>query len=253
MNFCDLSGKSILVTGASSGLGRATAILLVKLNAKVCLVARDNVRLEETKSCLSGAGHVAISFDLQRYENYPDLFRNIADKIGPLNGLAHFAGIRKTIPLKTMKINDVKSIFEVGYFSFVELVKYFTKKGVADPEGGSIVVASSVLALRGAPAMTGYGSSKAAVDGAVRSMACELANRKIRVNSIIAGHVETEMNIAVQKTLSEEAFMQIIKSHPLGIGKPDDIANIVAFLMSDEARWITGTSIPVDGGFIGRS
>jgi NAD(P)-dependent dehydrogenase (short-subunit alcohol dehydrogenase family) len=80
-----------------------------------------------------------------------------------------------------------------------------------------------------------------------------LANRKIRVNSIIAGHVETEMNIAVQKTLSEEAFMQIIKSHPLGIGKPDDIANIVAFLMSDEARWITGTSIPVDGGFIGRS
>ena len=98
MNFCDLSGKSILVTGASSGLGRATAILLGKLNAKVCLVARDNVRLEETKSCLSGAGHVAISFDLQRYENYPDLFRNIADKIGPLNGLAHSLESGKRFP-----------------------------------------------------------------------------------------------------------------------------------------------------------
>ncbi|MCD6401334.1 MAG: SDR family oxidoreductase, partial [Anaerolineales bacterium] len=115
--------------------------------------------------------------------------------------------------------------------------------------GGSIVVASSVAALRGTPALTGYGASKAAVDGAVRSLACELASRKIRVNSIAPGHVETEMNLKVKETLSKEAYEQIVKSHPLGIGQPFDVANLVAFLLSDEAKWITGTTIPVDGGF----
>jgi len=253
MIFCDLTGKKILVTGASSGLGRATCILLSKLNATVCLVARNQEKLEETKAQMAGQGHIVMPFDLQNFENYSDFFENIVNQIGRLNGLVHFSGIRKTLPLRIMKIDDIKAIFEINFFSFVELVKFFTKKNITSTEGGSIVVASSVLSLRGAAALTGYGSSKAAVDGAVRPMACELANRKIRVNSIAPGHVETEMNLAVQQTLSEEAFEQIIKCHPLGIGQPIDVANLVAFLLSDEARWITGTTIPIDGGFTVRS
>ena len=253
MDFCDLSGRNILVTGASSGLGRATCITLSNLNATVCLVARDNQRLEQTQRLMKGDGHIIIPFDLCNYDNYSDLFSSIVEKVGRLNGLVHFSGIRKTLPLRVMKVDDIKDIFEINFFAFIELAKFFSKKNIATPEGGSIVVASSVLSLRGASAMTGYGSSKAAVDGAVRSLACELAKRRIRVNSIAPGHVDTEMNIAVKETLPEESYEQIINSHPLGMGQPADVANLVAFLLSDEARWITGTTIPIDGGFIARS
>lgn len=251
MFFCDLTGKNILVTGASSGLGRATSIVLSKLGARVCLLARDQSRLEDTKTQMSGQGHIVMPFDLENFETYQNFFETIINQMGKLNGLVHFAGIRKTLPLRVMKINDVKAIFEINFFSFVELVKFFTKKNVCT-EKGAIVVASSVLALKGAPAMTGYSASKAAIDGAVRSMACELASRKIRVNSVVPGHVETEMNIALRNTLSEDAFEQIIRNHPLGIGQPEDVANLVAFLLSDEARWITGASIAIDGGFTAR-
>jgi len=253
MDFCDLSGKNILVTGASSGLGRATCITLSNLKAKVCLVARDKQRLEKTQKSMRGDGHLIMPFDLCNFANYSGLFDSIVNRIGRLNGLVHFAGIRKTLPLRALKYEDLKDIFEINFFAFIELTKFFSKKNIANPTGGSIVVASSVLSLRGASAMTGYGSSKAAVDGAVRSLSCELAAKRIRVNSVAPGHVETEMNLEVKKTLSEEAYNQIIKSHPLGIGQPADVANLVAFLLSDEARWITGTTIPIDGGFIGRS
>ena len=133
------------------------------------------------------------------------------------------------------------------------MARFFTKKAVVQPEGGALIGVSSVLSFRGAPALTGYGASKAAVDGLVRSLACELAPRKIRVNSIAPGHVETEMNLKVKETLSEEAYEQIIRSHPLGVGDPLDVANLTAFLLSNEARWITGATIPIDGGFSVRS
>lgn len=249
LKFCDLTGKNIIVTGASSGLGRATCIVLSRLNATVCLIARDKYRLEETASQMEGNSHIVVPFDLCDFTGYKNLFEHIVQHIGKLNGLVHFAGARKTLPLRVMKVDSLKELIEINLYAFIELAKFFTKKSVVHPEGGSIVAASSVLSLRGAPALTGYGASKAAVDGAVRSLACELASRKIRVNSIAPGHVETKMNLKVKETLSEEAYDQIIKSHPLGIGQPSDVANLVAFLLGDEAKWITGTTIPIDGGF----
>lgn len=249
LKFCNLAGKNIIVTGASSGLGRATCIILSRLNATVCLIARDKYRLEETESQMVGNSHIVVPFDLCDFTGYKDLFEHIVQHIGKLNGLVHFAGARKTLPLRVMRVDSFKKIIEINLYAFMELAKFFSKKSVIRSYGGSIVVASSVAALRGIPALTGYGASKAAVDGAVRSLACELAPRKIRVNSIAPGHVETEMNLKVKETLSKEAYEQIVKSHPLGIGQPFDVANLVAFLLSDEAKWITGTTIPVDGGF----
>ncbi|NSW87058.1 MAG: SDR family oxidoreductase [Syntrophobacteraceae bacterium] len=253
MNFCDLTGKNILVTGASSGLGRATSVLVSKLNGRVCLIGRNEAALDETLSMMEGAGHIIISIDLCDYSRYDWLFGAVTAEFGMLHGLVHFAGVRKTLPVKVLKTESLKQMLEINLNAFLELVRYFTRKHVPDPEGAAIVAVSSVSALRGAPAMTGYACTKAALDGAVRSLACEMAPRKIRVNSIAPGHVETEMNVAVKNTLSVEAYNQIIQTHPLGTGQPTDVANLVAFLLSDEARWITGTTIFIDGGFMARS
>jgi len=252
MDFCNLKGKKIIVTGASSGLGRAICIKLSNLGATVFLVARDEDRLVATMKNMNGDGHKLIPFDLNNFNDYEQLFE-ILKPHGCLSGLVHFAGIRKTLPIRSTKVNDLKEIFNINLFAFMELVRFFSKKNTVHHDGASIVVASSVLSLRGAAALAGYSASKAAVDGAVRCFACELASKKIRVNSIAPGHVETEMNLAVRKQISEEAYEYIIKSHPLGIGRPADVANLVAFLISDEARWITGAVIPIDGGFSARS
>jgi len=253
MQFCDLSKKKIMVTGASSGLGRATCLTLDSLGATVCLIGRDDKRLSETLDQMDKKNHIAIQFDLRHFTEYKNKFQYIVEHIGKIDGLIHFAGIRKTIPLKVLKIDSLHELIEINLYSFIELVKHVSKKAFVSGDGASVVVASSVLALRGAKALTGYGSSKAAVDGAVRSLACELAPKNIRINSICPGHVETEMNLEVKKTLSDDAYNQIVKSHPLGIGQPDDVANLAAFLVSDESRWITGATIPIDGGFTARS
>jgi NAD(P)-dependent dehydrogenase (short-subunit alcohol dehydrogenase family) len=249
MPFCDLTGKNIIITGASSGLGRSACILLSRLNASICLIARDKESLEATVKQMSGGNHLVMPYDLCDFEGYTQLFNNITNVMGRLNGLVHCAGIRKTLPLNVMKPESLDHIMKVNFYAFVELTRFLTKKSVINEAGGSIIGISSVLSLRGAPALTGYGSSKAAVDGFIRSLACELAPRKIRVNTIAPGHVETEMNIKVRESLSNEAYDTIIKNHPLGVGDPADVANLIAFLLSDEARWITGATIPIDGGF----
>lgn len=253
MNFCDLHGKSIVVTGASSGLGRATCLLLDKLNATVCLIGRNEEELNNTVTGMNGDNHLVLPFDLCHFEEYSNIFKYISDTLGRLHGVVHFAGIRKTLPVRTTKIDHLRELFDINLYAFIEIVKNFTKRSIVSPDGASIIAVSSVLSLRGAPAMSGYGSSKAAVDGSVRSLACELAPKNIRVNSIAPGHVETEMNLKVRQTISEDAYNKIIQSHPLGIGHPSDVANIVAFLISDESRWITGATIPIDGGFLIRS
>ncbi len=252
-SFCSLKGKRIIVTGASSGLGRATAVKISQLDAVVCLIGREVSRLQETLTSMKENDHLIIPTDLTVFEEYDNIFNIISSKLGKLDGLVHFAGIRKTLPLKTMKAEALREMLEINLVAFLELVKFFTKKKFVNEQGGSIIGISSVMSLRGAPALSGYGCSKAALDGAVRSLACEFAPRKIRINSIAPGFVKTSMNEDVLKTLPQEAIDQIINNHPLGIGTPDDVANLVAFLQSDESTWITGTTIKIDGGFSIRS
>ena len=252
-SFCSLKGKKIIVTGASSGLGRAAVVKISQLGARVCLIGRDISRLEKTLSSMRENDHLVIPIDLTRFEEYDNIFNMISNKLGRLDGLVHFAGIRKTLPLKIMKTEALREILEINLLAFLELVKYFTKKTNVNEEGASIVGISSVISLRGSPALSGYGCSKAALDGAVRSLACEFAPRKIRINSIAPGYVKTPMNEEAMKTLPQEAIDQIIKNHPLGVGTPEDVANLVIFLLSDESRWITGTTLIIDGGFSIRS
>ncbi len=245
----DLDGKKILVTGASSGLGRAAAIKLSALNAKVCLIGRDETRLKETLSLMKNKNHFILPADLKNFEEYEESFKRITMEMGKLDGLVHFAGIHKILPLKAMKVDSLKEMLDVNLLAFFELVKHFTKKNNVNDAGASIVGISSVASLRGASALSGYGCSKAALDGAVRSLACEYASKNIRINSVAPGFVKTPLNDNTMKTLPQEAVDKIINAHPLGIGTPEDVANLVAFLLSSEAKWITGSTIIIDGGF----
>lgn len=249
MNILNLSGKNIIVTGASSGLGRTTSIVLSQLGANVCLIGRDLTRLKETANQMIGDKNLIIPFDLCKFDEYKNMFDQIKSHFGLLHGLIHFAGINKMLPLKIMKISQIKEIVEINLYSFLELTKFFTQKTIVSPDGASIIAVSSTASLKGVPAFTSYSASKAAINGAVRCLACELASKKIRVNSIAPGYIETEMNLKLKASLSQENYEQIVKSHPLGIGKPEDVAYLAAFLLNDAARWITGITIPIDGGF----
>jgi NAD(P)-dependent dehydrogenase (short-subunit alcohol dehydrogenase family) len=245
----DLKGKKIIITGASSGLGQVTAIQLSQLGAGVCLVGRNEKRLNETLSKMkSNEKHCILPTDLTHFDGYDALFKKIVENMGPLDGLVHFAGILKTLPLKVMKTEILREILDINLIAFLELTKYFTKKGNVNEKGASIVGISSVLSFKGAPAMSGYGSSKAALDGAVRSLACEFAAKKIRVNSIAAGFVPTPLR-GTAETLSQEAIAKIKNDHPLGVGAPEDIAYLAVYLLSDESKWMTGSTVTIDGGF----
>ena len=245
----NLDGKKIVVTGASSGLGSATAIKLSQYGAQICLVGRDKRRLNDTLSSMTKRDHLLLSVDLCKFDEYGTYYEEIVSSLGKLDGLIHFAGIRKTLPLTVMKLDALKEMLDINLLSFFELVKYFVKRNTVSDTGASIIGVSSVMSFRGAAALSGYGCSKAALDGAIRSLACELASRKIRVNSIAPGYVRTSMNEKVMRTLPQEAIDKIISAHPLGVGEPEDVASLVSFLLSDDARWITGSTITIDGGF----
>lgn len=252
MKFCDLKNKNIVITGASSGLGREACILLSKLNANICLIGRDQIRLEKTKSLMLNANHQILSFDLCNFETYKELFKNIVSKMGNLHGMAHFAGIEKREPLQIISTQSMRDIFDINFYSFIELCKQFSKKSIVSPEGASIVAASSVASFRGIPSLTGYSASKSALNASIKTLSRELASKKIRVNGIAPGYVETEMNAKIKEKLSLEAYDKIVKEHPLGIGDPRQVVNLLAFLLSDEASWVSGTIIPIDGGFMAK-
>jgi NAD(P)-dependent dehydrogenase (short-subunit alcohol dehydrogenase family) len=248
VNPLDLTGKHILVTGASSGIGQATAVLLSQLGAKVICAGRSEAGLAETRSMLVGDEHRFVQFELTQIDEIPKWMKALAAEGGPLSGLVHSAGINPTRPLRILTEKDFSAILTINLEAAAALMKGFRQKGVCDG-GGSVVLLSSVAAIKAQPSIAAYAASKGALISLARTLAVELAREKIRVNCVLPALVRTRMTDKFEGAVTPEAFQKVEASYPLGFGTPEDVANAIAFLLSGASRWITGTTLVLDGGY----
>jgi 3-oxoacyl-[acyl-carrier protein] reductase len=247
LNPMDMTGRRFMVTGASSGIGRETAVLLSELGATLVLVARDRNRLEETRLLLHGQSHRVEPYDLTSGD-IPRWIKGISQDFGRLSGLAHCAGMMMTIPLLMVTSKHITDILDVNLSSALMLAKGLNLKGVFESPGG-IVFLSSVMGLVGSPGCSLYSATKSALTGLTKSLALELACDHLRVNCVAPGFVDTPMFQKLNNILGAEKVATIELAHPMGIGRARDVAHAVAFLLADTGRWITGTTMVVDGGY----
>lgn len=248
VNPMDLSGRTFVVTGASSGLGRDCALFLSELGATIVMVGRSNDQLEVTSKMMSGSGHLIEPFDLHNVNAIPEFLKDITRSTGSLDGIVHCAGIAALRPIKLVSKESFNDLMNINVNAAIGLTKGFRQKKV-NRSGGSIVYISSVAGLVGQTAHVEYCASKAALIGLCKAAALELARENIRVNCIAPGFVKTELTDKALNTLSPEQLKVIEDYHPFGIGYPRDVSNAVAFLLADTGRWITGTTLVVDGGY----
>lgn len=245
----DFSGKKIIIIGASSGIGKQTAIVLASLGARVILVARHKDKLRDTLALLEGKSHGFRIADISKLDEIELLFKSIIEEHGPMDGLVYCAGTNTTLPLLQLKPGKIKETFDVNFFAFVEAVRQVTRRGRFNV-GMRIVAISSNAAIRGDKAHTAYSASKAAMNAAVRCMAKELADKGICINTVAPAVTNSEI-YRQYKTNScgvSESEKKLLERQYLGLIEPEDVADTVAFLLSPAARMITGTSVLVDGG-----
>jgi len=247
-NPMDLSGRVFVVTGASSGIGRDNSVFLSELGASVVLVGRNAEQLNKTVNLLSGSGHRVEPFDLQNVDAIPAWLKGISEKTGPLDGIVHCAGLEALRPIKMISKESFIDLMNINVNAAIGLTKGFRQKKV-NRSGGSLVYISSVAGLVGQTAHAEYCASKAALIGLCKAAALELARENIRVNCIAPGLIHTELTEKALNTLSPEQLNAIKDYHPLGMGRPRDVSNAVAFLLADTGRWITGSTLVVDGGY----
>ena len=241
--------KKFLVTGASSGLGRELSIFLSKLGALIYITAQDKSRIKKTFRLLSGDGHRWKSSNLSILDDIEELMSDVYSNFGQLDGFVHCAGIQHTLPLQMISEDSYDKIFNINTKSALFLSREFRKRGRYNPSGSSIVFLSSAAALSGESGISEYSASKLALQGISRSLASELSRQKIRVNCIAPGVVKTEMTNKFLDAITSEQFSQIEDRHLLGLGEVGDVIGPIAFLLSDDARWITGVNLSVDGGY----
>ena len=237
--------KLVLVVGASSGIGLATAQRLAREGGRIVGVGRDIKRIQNALDTLEGAGHHAIVADVADERQMEAIIRYGKEQGGYHGGVC-CAGQHEVRPLSLLKTDNLIASFSSNVVTAVNCTKAIAK--AASPDGSGIVWLSSVAAMRGTAGFTAYSCAKGALVSASRVAAVELAKKKIRINVIIAGVVETSMSEGWLKLLSQEQRDAAARNHLLGIGKPEYVADAIAFMISSDACWITGTSMVVDGG-----
>lgn len=248
-NPMDLTDRHIVVTGASSGLGRQTCIILSQLGARVSLIARSEDKLKETVSMMEGTNHGIFSFDVTHIEAIENLIKTIVEKNNKINGLVHAAGIGTTRPLSMTKFDFMQNMVLLHVSSFVEMVRIISRKKMSE-EGTSIVAVSSASTLSADKGKVAYVATKGALDRVVRPMAIELGeSRRFRVNTVNPGWIKTDMYYSYIEEQGQERMNEILKPCFLGASEPSDVANCIAFLLSDASKMITGQNVMIDGGW----
>ncbi|MBL8386226.1 MAG: SDR family oxidoreductase [Burkholderiales bacterium] len=231
-----LAGKAVLVTGASSGLGRSIAIACSRMGARVIVTGRDQARLADTFGQLAGDGHVQFVADLTQSAQ----MHALVDAAGTVDGVVHSVGLQRLAPIKLVSEKLLGEVIGTNFVAPVMLTQRLLYRN-ALAEGGAIVFLSSSAAHIGTPGVGPYSSMKAALHGLTRCLALEQAKRRVRVNCISPSAVETP--------LWDRDHLEAQRArHPLGLGTPDDVAAAAIYLLSDASRWVTGTTLIMDGG-----
>lgn len=237
-----LEGKTILVTGSSSNIGRKIAIRCSEMGAKVIVAARDEERMKATVADMSGEGHLYHQVDLSDAESIAAL----VEALPVLDGIVLCAARFDSTPVKNIKRDLVQSMFETNTFANFDLVQKLLKMKKIE-KGGSIVFISSVASMRPYKGNSLYSATKGAINSFSKVLATELGSRQIRVNCIHPGIVRREEGIR-EGTLTAEQQKTEMEKFPLGMGEPDDIAYASVYLLSNVAKWVTGIDLIVDGG-----
>ena len=238
-----LEGKTILVTGASSGIGKAAAIESSKMGAKVIVTARNEERLAQTLSELEGDGHQMKLCDL----NIESAIDKMVDELPEIQGLINNAGYTKLLPVQFISSSDINSILQVNTVAPMILLQKLIKKKKLK-KGSSVVFTSSMAGLGSSSVGNSmYTASKGAISAFIRCVALELAPKNIRVNAVCPAMVDT--GILDSGTVTKEQLEEDMKNYPLGrYGNPNDIAWAMIYLLSDASSWITGDNLVIDGG-----
>lgn len=243
MNPFTLEGKTVLITGASSGIGRSTAMVCAEMGAKVIALGRNEQRLEETLSSLPGEGHARFALDL----NDDSAVDEMIPLLPVLDGIASCMGVAGMNPFQFVNRKEMDGIFSTNFFAPIMLVNKVLKAKKL-PKGSSVVLVSSIDGPKVVHAGNSvYSASKNALVGMARNMAVDLASKNIRVNCVLPGTTDTGMIRTANVT--EEMLLETAKSMPLKrFAKPEEIANAIVFLLSDASSYVTGTELVVDGG-----
>lgn len=243
-----LEGKTILVTGASGGIGRATAIECSKLGAKVILTARSKERLEETLSQMEGDGHTIILADLSDAEQRASLI----EQLPAVNGVSNNSGIMHLSSIKFLNEETLSEVLNVNTVNTMLLISALVKKKKL-AQGASIVLTSSISGLgRGSIGNAMYSASKGAITAFLPVAVKELAPKGIRINTVCPAMIETKMTeLGAGEGVGKATDRSELDRYPLGRwGKPEEIAWAIIYLLSDAAAWVTGTNMVLDGGYM---
>lgn len=240
-----MQGKNILVTGASQGIGKGVAEYMLKKGANVILVARSENKLLELAERYPNSAF-PYAYDLSDLDHIENIFLFCMEKGMKLDGMVHAAGVTADCPIKSLDVNEMQELYNVNFFSYAMLCKYFAIKKYSS-NGAGIVAMSSVASFHCAKSMAQYASSKAAVNAFTKTMSKEMSKRRIRVNAIAPGFVDTDMTWG-EREIRDDFDEHLAEIQPYGVIPVEQIVYLTEFLLSEKAAYITGTVIPVLAG-----